>query len=199
MGRQRVAGATVEEPISDDINAWQAQVWKKPPVEEPRTWQGQTRDGKATRGRSYCGRSHTDWEHNAWQGKVWKKAWQPKEGRREPLNAKTSPRDSSKAQKTPSPPIQCATHPHWASAGRVAFYYFVFLKRRKCIRGLFLGVFGIRGGPFEGVVPHPRGHPRASAPALCTCGEPCQSPWTAFSFRRPFLLCWAPLRTFFLQ
>ena len=57
MGRQRVAGATVEETISDDINAWQAQVWKKPPLEEPRTWQGQTRDGKATRGRSYCGRT----------------------------------------------------------------------------------------------------------------------------------------------
>ena len=52
MGRQRVAGATVEEAISDDINAWQAQVSKKPPLEEPRTWQGQTRDGKATRGRS---------------------------------------------------------------------------------------------------------------------------------------------------
>jgi len=29
-------------------------------------------------------------------------------------------------------------------------YYFVFLKRRKCIRGLFLGVFGIRGGPLKG-------------------------------------------------
>ena len=63
MGRQRVAGATVEEAIFDDINAWQAQVWKKPPLEEPITWQGQrlgggTRDGKATRGRSYCGRNH---------------------------------------------------------------------------------------------------------------------------------------------
>ena len=33
MGRQRVAGATVEEPIFDDINAWQAQVWKKAPLE----------------------------------------------------------------------------------------------------------------------------------------------------------------------
>ena len=32
MGGQRVAGATVEEPISDDINAWQAQVAKKPPL-----------------------------------------------------------------------------------------------------------------------------------------------------------------------
>ena len=63
MGRQRVAGATVEEttveePIFDDINAWQAQVWKKPLLEELITWQGQTRDGKATRGRSYCGRNH---------------------------------------------------------------------------------------------------------------------------------------------
>ena len=46
MGRQRVAGATVEETIFDDINAWQAQVSKKPPLEEPRTWQGQCLGGE---------------------------------------------------------------------------------------------------------------------------------------------------------
>ena len=50
MGRQRVAGATVEETIFDDINAWQAQVWKKAPLEEPITWQG-----------------------HAWQELLWKK------------------------------------------------------------------------------------------------------------------------------
>ena len=60
MGRQRVAGDYCGRT---DINAWQAQVWKKAPLEEPITWQGQrlgggTRDGKATRGRSYCGRTH---------------------------------------------------------------------------------------------------------------------------------------------
>ena len=198
MGRQRVAGATVEEPISDDINAWQAQVWKKPPLEEPRTWQGQTRDGKATRGRSYCGRSHTDWEHNAWQGKVWKKAWQPKEGRREPLNAKTSPRDSSKAQKTPSPPYNVPHTPLGIRRAGCVLLLCISQTPEMHPRPFFGGFWHPRWS-FEGVVPHPRGHPRASAPALCTCGEPCQSPWTAFSFRRPFLLCWAPLRTFFLQ
>ena len=36
----------------------------------------------------------------------------------------------------PLPHTMCHT-PHWAYAGRVAFYYFVFLKRRKCIRGHF--------------------------------------------------------------
>ena len=39
-------------------------------------------------------------------------------------------------RKPPPPHTMCHT-PHWASAGRVAFYYFVFLKRRKCIRGHF--------------------------------------------------------------
>ena len=68
--------------------------------------------------------------------------------RREPLNAKTSPRDSSKGQKTPSP--HTMFHTPLGTARRVALYYFVVLKRRKCIRGLFLGVFGIRGGPLKG-------------------------------------------------
>ena len=65
-------------------------------------------------------------------------------------------------RKPPPPHTMCHT-PHWASAGRVAFYYFVFLKRRKCIRGLFLGVFGIRGGPLKGssrIRGGIRGHPR---------------------------------------
>ena len=61
MGRQRVAGATVEEPIFDDINAWQAQVWKKPPLEEPITWQGQRLGG-----------GNRPWEGNAWQELLWK-------------------------------------------------------------------------------------------------------------------------------
>ena len=72
----------------------------------------------------------------------------PQVARREPLNAKTSPRDSSKGQKTPSP--HTMFHTPLGTARRVALYYFVVLKRRKCIRGLFLGVFGIRGGPLKG-------------------------------------------------
>ena len=55
---------------------------------------------------------------------------------------------SGNGRKPPPPHTMCHT-PHWASAGRVAFYYFVFLKRRKCIRGHFLV-----------------GHPQASARAL---------------------------------
>ena len=65
-------------------------------------------------------------------------------------------------RKSPPPHTMCHT-PHWASAGRVAFYYFVFLKRRKCIRGHFLGVFGIRSGPSQGFSRIRRGirrHPR---------------------------------------
>ena len=80
----------MEEPISDDINAWQAQVSKKPPLEEPRTWQGQclggeTRDGKSTRGMCKFGRNHPVWEvkpakvlmgertcgRYMWRGAVW--------------------------------------------------------------------------------------------------------------------------------
>ena len=65
-------------------------------------------------------------------------------------------------RKPPPPHTMCHT-PHWASAGRVAFYYFVFLKRRKCIRGHFLVVFGIRSGPSQGFSRIRRGirrHPR---------------------------------------
>jgi len=60
-----------------------------------------------------------------------------------------------------NPPHTMCHTPHWASAGRVAFHYFVFLKRRKCIRGHFLVVFGIRSGPSQ-VLRHP---PQASARA----------------------------------
>ena len=67
-----------------------------------------------------------------------------------------------KRQKTPSPHTMCHT-PHWASAGRVAFYYFLFLKRRKCIRGHFLVGFWHPQWSFARLLPHPQGHPQASA------------------------------------
>ena len=75
----------------------------------------------------------------------------------------------------PPPPIQCATHP-LGIAGRVAFYYFVFLKRRKCIRGHFLVVFGIRSGPSQGFSRIRRGirrHPRVR-------WQICDSKWLLF-------------------
>ena len=101
------------------LNAWQAQVWVKPPAKV-----------------------------KALPGEVREKAWQPQVGRREAREQKTP------GGKAPPPPHTMSQTPlglrHWASAGRVSFYYFVFLKRRKCIRGLFSWVFGIRGGPSQG-------------------------------------------------
>ena len=70
-------------------------------------------------------------------------------------------------RKPPPPHTMCHT-PHWASAGRVAFYYFVFLKRRKCIRHPrpFFDGFWHPQWSFARVLPHPQGHPQASARAL---------------------------------
>ena len=76
----------------------------------------------------------------------------------------------------PPPPHTMCHAPHWASAGRVAFYYFVFLKRRKCIRGHFLVVFGIRSGPSQGFFRIRRGirrHPRVR-------WQICESKWLLF-------------------
>ena len=132
------------------------------------------------------------WERNAWQGEVWKKAWQPQVGRREPLNAKTSPRERQQRPEKPLPPIQCST-PHWASARRVALYYFVFSNAGNASAAFFWGFWQVvlrRGCPASA---------KASARALCTCGDRCKSSWTEFYLRRTFLLCWEPLRTFFFS
>ena len=78
-------------------------------------------------------------------------------------------------RKPPPPHTMCHT-PHWTSAGQVAFYYFVFLKRRKCIRGHYLGVFGIRSGPSQGFFRIRRGirrHPRVR-------WQICESKWLLF-------------------
>ena len=132
------------------------------PLWEPRMWQGQVwearPDGESTRGKAKFGKRHGS------------RKWEEE-------NSATRRRHRGKGRKrqqTPSPPynvphtplgIRRAGHtPHWASAGRVAFYYFVFLKCcRKCIRGHFLVVFGIRSGPSQGFSRIRRGirrHPR---------------------------------------
>lgn len=87
---------------------------------------------------------------------------------------------AAKPRKPPPPHTMCHT-PHWASAGRVAFYYFVFLKRRKSIRGHFLGVFGIRSGPSQGlsgIRRGIRGHPRVRCAHVVLAGT--------------ILVCWEP-------
>ena len=116
MGRQRVAGATVEEAIPT---------------------------GNTTRGKAKFGKRHGS----------------QKREEENPLTRRRLRGTAAKPRKPPPPHTMC----HTPSAGRVAFYYFVFLKRRKCIRGLFLGVFGIRGGPLKGssrIRGGIRGHPR---------------------------------------
>ena len=105
-----------------------------------------------------CGRGQV-WEARpdgeSTHGTFGKRHGSRKRGRREtPQHEGATEGRGGNGSKPPSPHTMCHT-PHWASAGRVAFYYFVFLKRRKffgffCIRGHFLGVFGIRSGPSQG-------------------------------------------------
>ena len=118
----RMAGATVEETAFEDVNMRQAPVSQKPPLWEPRMWQGQVwearPDGESTRGKAKFGKRHGS------------RKWEEE-------NSATRRRHREKGGNgNPLPHTMCHT-PHWASAGRVAFYYFVFLKRRKCIRGHF--------------------------------------------------------------
>ena len=145
----RMAGATMEETAFEDVNMRQAPVSQKPPLWEPRMWQGQVwearPDGESTRGKAKFGKRHGS------------RKWEEE-------NSATRRRHREKGRKRQPPPPHTMCHtPHWASAGRVAFYYFVFLKRRKCIRGHFLVVFGIRSGPSQGFSRIRRGirkHPR---------------------------------------
>ena len=159
-------------------HAWQELLWKKPPL---RT---------STCGRHRFRRNHPLWEPRMWQSQVWearpdgestrgKAKFGKRHGSRkwEEENSSTRRRHRGKGrkrQKTPSPPYNV---PHiQASAGRVAFYYFVFLKRRKCIRGHFFGGFGIRSGPSQGFSRIRRGirrHPRVR-------WQICESKWLLF-------------------
>ena len=122
-----MAGTTLYDPLWEP-RMWQGQVWEARP------------DGASTRGKAKFGKRHGS------------RKWEEE-------NSSTRRRHRGKGRKrqqTPSPPynvphtplgirragcflLLCHT-PHWASAGRVAFYYFVFLKRRKCIRGHFVVV-----------------------------------------------------------
>ena len=86
------------------------------------------------------------------------------------------PREGEETAENPLPPHAMCHTPHWASAGRVAFYYFVFLKRWKCIRDHFLVVFGIRSGPSQGFSRIRKGirrHPRVR-------WQICESKWLVF-------------------
>lgn len=129
------------------------------------------------------------WKPRMWQGQVWRRDLMESQRvaslergmeaasgkKRTPQHEGVTEGRGGNGSKPPSPHTMCHT-PHWASAGRVAFYYFVFLKRRKCIRGHFLGVFGIRSGPSQGFFRIRRGirrHPRVR-------WQICESKWLLF-------------------
>ena len=132
----RMAGATVEETAFEDVNMWQAPVSQKPPLI------GNLECGRAKSGRrDLMGSQHVASLERGMEAASGKK--------RTPQHEGVTEGRGGNGRKPPPPHTMCHT-PHWASAGRVAFYYFVFLKRRKCIRGHFLGVFGIRSGPSQG-------------------------------------------------
>ena len=81
---------------------WQGQVWEARP------------DGESTRGKAKFGKRYGS------------RKWEEE-------NSATRRRHRGKGrkrQKTPTTHTMCHT-PHWASAGRLAFYYFVFLKGSK--------------------------------------------------------------------
>ena len=117
---------------------WQGQVWEARP------------DGESTRGKAKFGKRHGS------------RKWEEENSS---LNTKASLREGEETAENPPPPHTMCHTPHWASAGRVAFYYFVFLKRRKCTRGHFLGFLAsavvLRKGS-----PASAGAPQASARAL---------------------------------
>ena len=125
----------MEETAFEDVNMWQAPVRRKHPLFEPRMWQGKSGS------RDLMG-------VNAWQGQVWKEAWKPQVGRRELRNTKASPREGEKTAQNSLPPYNMPHSPLGIRRAG-AFYYFVFLKRQKCIRGHFFVVFGIRSGPSQ--------------------------------------------------
>ena len=156
--------------------------------------QGLPRPARGTHGRSYCGRNRL------WGRQRVPECGRAKSGRRDLMGSQRVARPSleggmeaasgkkrtpqhegvtegrgGNGRKPPPPHTMCHT-PHWASAGRVAFYYFVFLKRRKCIRGHFLVVFGIRSAPSQGFSRIRRGirrHPRVR-------WQICGSKWLVF-------------------
>ena len=154
-------------------HAWQELLWQKPPLRtstcgrhrfrrnhplwEPRMWQGQVWEARAD--------GETWWGVNAWQGHVWKEAWKPQVGRRELLNTKTSPREGEETAENPSPPYNV---PHIPLGIRRAGCFLL-----PCISQTpemhprpFFGCFWHPQWSFARVLPHPQGHPQASARAL---------------------------------
>ena len=148
----RMAGATVEETAFEDVNMWQALPFM--------TLYGNLECGRAKSGRrdlmgrQRVARPSLERGMEAGSGK-----------KRTPQHEGVTEGRGGNGSKPPPPHTMCHT-PHWASAGRVAFYYFVFLKRRKCIRGHFFGGFWHPQWSFARVFPHPQGNPQASARAL---------------------------------
>ena len=146
----RMAGATVEETAFEDVNMWQALPFM--------TLYGNLECGRAKSGRrdlmgsQRVARPSLERGMEAASGK-----------KRTPQHEGVTEGRGGNGSKPPPPPYNV---PHTPLGIRRAGCFLLLLKRRKCIRGHFLGVFGIRSGPSQGVFPHPQGNPQASARPL---------------------------------
>ena len=148
----RMAGATVEETAFEDVNMWH-RFRRNHPLWEPRMWQGQVwearPDGESTRGKAKFGKRHgsRNWEEE---------------------NSATRRRHRGKGrkrQKTPSPPYNV---PHTPLGIRRAgcFLLLCISQTPEMHPRPFFGGFWHPQWSFARVLPHPQGHPQASARAL---------------------------------
>ena len=122
----RMAGATVEETAFEDVNMCTGFAETTP-------------YGNLECGRAKSGRRDLMGSQRVARPSLERGMEAASRKKRTPQHKGVTEGRGGNGRKLPPPHIMCHT-PHWASAGRVAFYYFVFLKRRKCIRGQFLPV-----------------------------------------------------------
>ena len=133
-GRQHVAGTTLYDPLWEP-RMWQGQVWEARP------------DGESTRGKAKFGKRHGS------------RKWEEE-------NSSTRRRHRGKGRKrqqTPSPPIQCATHPIGHPQGGLLS---ITSQTPEMHPRPFFGGFWHPQWSFARVFPHPQGNPQASARAL---------------------------------
>ena len=141
----RMAGATVEA-------CGRHRFRRNHPLWEPRMWQGQVwearPDGESTRGKAKFGKRHGS-----------------QVGRRELLNTKASPREGEETAENPLPPIQCATYPIEHPQGGLLSITLYFSNAGNASAAIFW-CFSLPQWSFARVLPHPQGHPQASARTL---------------------------------
>ena len=133
----RMAGAAVEETAFGDVNMWQGQVWEARP------------DGESTRGKAKFGKRHGS-------------------GKWEEENSATRRRHRGKGRKRPKTPSPPYNVPHTLLGIRRAgcFLLLCISQTPEMHPRPFFGGFWHPQWSFARVLPHPQGHPQASARAL---------------------------------